>query len=222
MIRVKICGITNRDDALAAVAMGADALGFVFALSLRQMTPGEVVDIRRCLPSRVAVIGVFVAEPVDEIARIAQICALDFCQVHGEITPEHRQMLGQRLIPAVTVDGVDPLDLARSYRTSVVLLDAPHPDRTNPTTATFDWKLARRTATELRVVLAGGLNTENVVQAIEIVRPYAVDVSSGVEIRPGKKDHEKLSHFIQRIRAWNSRTNAGISVSSADDLFLKH
>jgi phosphoribosylanthranilate isomerase len=109
-----------------------------------------------------------------------------------------------------------------SYHASAVVLDAPHPARTSSTTVPFDWKLAQKAASELNVILAGGLNADNVVQAIEIVRPYAVDVSGGVESRPGKKDHEKLVIFIQRIRAWDSRTNAGISESSADDLFLKH
>jgi phosphoribosylanthranilate isomerase len=100
-------------------------------------------------------------------------------------------------------------------------LDAPHAIRTGSPSAPFDWRLAQRAAAELNVILAGGLNSGNVVPAVELVRPYAVDVSGGVETQPGRKDHEKLASFIKRIREWDSRTNAGITVSSADGLFLK-
>lgn len=222
MTRVKICGLTNIDDAVAAVKFGADALGFVFAPSPRQVTPEQVVEMSGALPRRVTLVGVFVNETPDEILQIAQFCLLDLCQVHGVITPAHQRILGQRLLPAITVNGSDPFHAPRSLGSGTVLLDAPHLTRAGTTTLPFDWKLAKRTASEMSVILAGGLNVENVTQAIDIVRPYAVDVSGGVEIRPGKKDHEKLSLFIQRIRTWDSRTNAGTSERSADDLFLKH
>ena len=222
MTRVKICGITNFDDAQASVIAGTDAIGFVFAPSPRQLTPAEAATIRRLMPRSIAVFGVFVAEPAEEIAQVAQFCSLDFCQVHGEITDVHYRLLGSQLIPAISVEEMDPFEVAGSFRTAAILLDAHHPDRTNPTGLPFDWKLARLTASRLNVILAGGLNPDNVTEAIDIVQPYAVDVSGGVEVRPGKKDHDKIATFIQRIRTWDSRINAGISVSSADDLFLKH
>lgn len=221
MTRVKICGITNTEDAVAAVTSGADAMGFVFAESPRKVTPRRVVEMCLALSRRVTLIGVFVNEHPEEMLRIAETCALDFCQVHGQITPLHQKILGQRLLPAIKVDGLDPFQTAQSLHSSVVLLDAPHATRAESGSIPFDWKLAKRTAEEMNVILAGGLNADNVIRAIEIARPYAVDVSGGVESRPGKKDHEKLSIFIQRIRTWDSRTNADISEHSADDLFLR-
>ncbi|MBI5267973.1 MAG: phosphoribosylanthranilate isomerase [candidate division Zixibacteria bacterium] len=222
MIRIKICGITNLADAQAAVAAGADALGFVFTSSPRRIAPQAAADIRAQLPNTIAVVGVFGDEPTSEILQIARLCALDFCQVHGKITEAHRTALGEQLIPAITVNGGDPVAAIRNLSSRTILLDAPHPNRFDPTTPPFDWSLAREVSAMRHVILAGGLNEINVIEAIETARPYGVDVSSGIEIRPGVKDHGKLSSFIQRIRVWDSRTNAGISDHSADDLFLKH
>ncbi len=221
MTRVKICGITNLEDARAAVEAGADAIGFVFAPSPRQMTIASASAIRQHLPDSVAIVGVFVDEPVTDIVRTMTACRLDFVQVHGNLTDTHRQEIGNRLIPAITVSGKDVIDKIAQLPGRTVLLDALHNNRTSATTIPFDWTIARQAGRLRSIILAGGLHPDNVVAALEIARPYAVDVSSGIETRPGKKDHDKLRTFIQRIRAWDSQTSAGISASSADDLFLK-
>jgi phosphoribosylanthranilate isomerase len=221
MTRIKICGITNPEDALAAVEAGADAIGFVFAPSPRQVTIAIAFAIRQHFRNSVAVVGVFVDEPVTEIVRTMTSCRLDYVQVHGNITDAHRQEIGNRLIPAITVNGTDIIDAIEQLPGRTVLLDAGHSNRASATATPFDWTIARQAGKLRNIILAGGLHPDNVVAALETARPYAVDVSSGIETRPGKKDHDKLRTFIQRIRAWDSQTSAGISASSADDLFLK-
>jgi len=221
MTRIKICGITNPEDALAAVEAGADAIGFVFAPSPRQVTTAVASAIRQHLCNRIVVVGVFVDEPITDIVRTMTSCHLDFVQVHGEITDAHRQEIGGRLIPAITVNGEDVVDKIEQQSGRTVLLDAVHGNRTSTTVAHFDWTIARQAGRLRNIILAGGLHPDNVVAALETARPYAVDVSSGIETQSGKKDHDKLRTFIQRIRAWDSQTSAGISASSADDLFLK-
>jgi phosphoribosylanthranilate isomerase len=221
MTRIKICGITNPEDAWAAVEAGADAIGFVFAPSPRQMTIAIAFAIRKHLRNSVVVVGVFVDEPVAEIVRTMTSCRLDFVQVHGNLTDAHWQEIGERLIPAITVNGTDIIDAIEQLPGRTVLLDAGHSNRTSATATPFDWRIARQAGRLRNIILAGGLHPDNVVAALETARPYAVDVSSGIETRPGVKDHDKLRTFIQRIRAWDSQTSAGISASSADDLFLK-
>lgn len=221
MTRIKICGITNFEDTRAAVEAGADAIGFVFAPSPRQVTMAVASAIRQHFPNSVAVVGVFVDEPVTEIVRTMASCRLDYAQVHGNLTDAHWQQVGNRLIPAITVNEKDVMDKIVQQPGRTVLLDTVHSNRTSTTATPFDWTIARQAGRLWNIILAGGLHPDNIVAALETARPYAVDVSSGIEIRPGRKDHDKLRTFIQRIRAWDSQTSAGISASSADDLFLK-
>lgn len=221
MTRIKICGITNHEDAMTAVSLGADALGFVFAPSPRQVRASQAREIRESLPSRVAVVGVFTDQSVEFMSQVGEICRLDCFQIHGTISADAERILGDRIIPAIEVVNSDPISVVAALSQSIVLLDAAHERHGGVPTVPFDWNLAKKSSQLKKIILAGGLNPENVVDALELVRPFAVDVARGVEKSPGEKDYDKLELFIQRIRAWDSRTSAGISAISADSSFPK-
>ena len=200
MVRVKICGLTNVQDALAAAAAGADALGFIFAPSPRQVEPEQVRAIVAQLPPLVLTVGVFVDSPIKQIKAVREFCSLDAVQLHGCETSDQRQALGGRIIKVVRVgpDRQVPLD---DYPEATLLLDTYSPNQAGGTGQTFDWELARGPALRRPIILAGGLNPDNIIEAINKVRPYAVDVSSGVEAKPGRKDHGKLESFISRAKS---------------------
>ncbi|MBI5524239.1 MAG: phosphoribosylanthranilate isomerase [Desulfarculus sp.] len=198
MTRVKICGLTNLEDALAAVAAGADALGFVLAPSPRRVTPDQARAIIRRLPPLVATVGVFVDEPVREVARLKAWCGLDWAQLHGQETPEEVEALSPRIIKALAVGRLAPDPQA--YPEALLLLDTALAGRTGGTGQAFDWGLAVDLARQRPIILAGGLHPGNVAQAISTVKPFAVDVSSGVEREPGRKDHAKIRSFVARAK----------------------
>ena len=200
MVRVKICGITGVDDALKAAELGADALGFVFAHSHRQVTPDVAREIIGRLPPFVMTVGVFVNEEIGIVRETRDFCGLDCVQLHGEETEAFAAELGTGVIKAVRVGSGDPF-CEDSYPSATLLLDAFSPDARGGTGQGFDWNLAVGPARRRPIVLAGGLTPENVVQAVRTVRPYAVDVSSGVESKPGRKDYDKLSRFINRAKS---------------------
>jgi len=202
MVQIKICGITNIDDAWAAAEAGADALGFVFhASSPRCVTPAQVKAIVRSLPARVCTVGVFVNRPSDEVLQIAKSCGLDFVQLHGGESPDYcRRFPRERLIKAVSFEGEQDVAAKAAYPVRAFLVDARDPVRLGGTGKTCDWDLARRFAARHPLILAGGLNAANVGAALEAVRPLAVDLSSGVEAAPGKKDHQKLHALIAAVR----------------------
>lgn len=204
MSRVKICGITNLEDALAAVEAGADLLGFNFyARSPRCVSPADARRIVERLPEGVEGIGVFVNEAGPaEVERIARECGLSAVQLHGDETPEFcRGLRGLKTIKALRVRADYNPAAAASYGTDAVLLDAYAPDAYGGTGHTFDWTLARRTRDAVsRLILAGGLTPENVAEAIGAVEPYAVDVCSGVETSPGRKSFHLMRRFIERVR----------------------
>lgn len=195
MTRVKICGITNVDDALAAVQCGADALGFVFAESPRRIAPGEARKIISEIPPFVAAVGVFVDEPADQVWETALICRLDAFQFHGHESPGYCRSFDRKVIKAFRVKDRSVADEVAHYTVDAYLLDSSSGGGTG---RSFKWDLAR--GIENRVILAGGLTPENVGEAIRAVRPYAVDVSSGVECFSGKKDHHKIKKFIRYVR----------------------
>lgn len=197
MTRVKICGLTNTADALAAVAAGADALGFVFATSPRRVEPDAVREIIAQLPPLVTTIGVFVNTPLPQMEAVRDRTGLDMIQAHG-LDPASRP--GRRIIVAQGV-GPDRRPDINAFPTATLLLDTHVPGAYGGSGRTFDWNLARAAARHRPLILAGGLNADNVAQAIETVKPYAVDVSSGIESQPGRKDHEQLSRFIRRVKA---------------------
>lgn len=202
MVKVKICGITNLDDAKAAVDCGADALGFVFFPESPRFIPvNKVVAILRKLPSFVTVVGVFVNESAGKIEEIASVAGLDVIQLHGEEQPE-MCCLTRRVIKAIRVkslESLDPLEYYRKY-VSAFLLDTYAPDRLGGTGQIFNWDIAVEAKQFGRIILAGGLTADNVADAVRRVRPYAVDVSSGVEARKGRKDHAILKRFIERAK----------------------
>jgi phosphoribosylanthranilate isomerase len=201
MIKVKVCGITNAEDALAAVELGADALGFVFAPSPRQVTRQQVADIVAKLPPFVCKVGVFADSSLQEVAETLQSCGLDLAQLHGSESPGFCQALFPRVIKAFRVKDESVLDLLPRYKASAYLLDSYHEALKGGTGQSFNWEIARKARRYGRIVLSGGLTPENVRQAITEVQPFAIDVSSGVESRPGVKDHAKLRAFLEAAKS---------------------
>ena len=200
MIRVKICGITNIDDAITAVKFGADALGFVFYhKSPRQITPAAARKIVREIPPLVTTVGVFVDEDPKSVERILEHVRLDCAQLHGEEPPE-ACLIDRKVIKAIRIQGPEDIEQMKDYRVAGFLLDAYLPDMPGGTGRKFNWKHALEAKKFGPIILAGGLTPENVEEAIKQVGPYGVDVSSGVEAKKGIKDHEKLRLFIQRAK----------------------
>jgi len=204
MVRVKICGITNSADAFAAIDAGANLLGFNFyEKSPRHITEAEAAKIRARLPKKIEAVGIFVnASPV-EVTALGKSLKLDAVQLHGDETPDSVAQIA-RLIPVIKAFRVEPefpLATLDEYReTFAFLFDAAHTGQYGGTGRTTDWDLARRAALNRRIILAGGLKVENVAAAVRIVRPYGIDVASGVESEPGKKDPGLLHEFIQEVR----------------------
>jgi phosphoribosylanthranilate isomerase len=204
MIRVKICGITNAADAVAAIDAGANLLGFNFyPKSPRHITETEAAKIRRQLPKKVKAVGIFVNAPPVDVAALCKSMKLDAAQLHGDETPETVAELA-RNVPVFKAFRVDPdfrLGTLDEYPEAFAFLfDAAHTGQYGGTGRSTDWDIARRATKGRRIILAGGLKVENVAAAVRIVRPYAVDVASGVESKPGKKDHGLLREFIQEVR----------------------
>ena len=200
-MKVKICGITNVRDALAAADSGADAVGFVlYQKSPRYIAPDRVKEITAQVPPYVTTVGVFADASEKEILSIINQCGLDAVQLQGEESPDFCRRLGSRVIKAIRIRDRSSLNLMVPYKVKAFVLDTFRPDQLGGTGITFDWDLAIEAKKFGKIILAGGLTPENVGKAIEKVRPYAVDVSSGVEEDVGKKDHSKLKRFIQTAR----------------------
>ena len=196
---VKICGITNEDDALLSVALGADAVGFVFAPSPRQVAAQKVYDITRRLPPEILTVGVFRDEHPKLVVDTAGRAGVKAVQLHGHETPEAVAEVAAQIrwvIKAVVAGSTDARRADR-FGTDMVLVDAPAPGSGK----VFDWGLVDDVPEGLKIVLAGGLTPDNVGGAVTRVRPWGVDVSSGVEREPGKKDPLKLKAFIANARA---------------------
>lgn len=202
MIRVKICGITRLEDAEAAAALGADAVGFVFwPGSPRCVEVGRARAIARALPPMVTAVGVFADQPPGEVALVARTVGLGAVQLHGQERIADYDGLAWRVIKAVPVSPDRSPDAALALPDHVtVLLDAHDPVRLGGTGRTIDWTVAARVARARRVILSGGLRPENVRDAVAAVRPYGVDVSSGVETAPGRKDPARLRALFDAIR----------------------
>ena len=206
-VRIKICGITNKEDALAAAHLGADALGFIFAPSPRKISAERAREIIKALPPFIKTVGVFVDEDPERVSTIAAMCGLDVLQLHGSESIDYCSSFDRRVIKAVRLRSRDDLENLSKYVNVVdaLLLDTYVPNKLGGTGITFDWKLAVEARRYGRIILAGGLNPENVAAAISMVKPYAVDASSGLEQSPGVKDHEKMAQFIARVRQSASR-----------------
>ena len=202
MVRVKICGITNLEDALTAVDAGADALGFVFFQgSPRFVSPEQAAEIIRNVPPFVQTVGLFINEDLAMVNAVADQSGLDVIQLHGEESPGYCKSVRRRVIKAFRVKDISILDVMVQYQVSGYLLDAWSPAAHGGTGQTFNWEIAAEaTKRGLRIVLAGGLTPDNVAEAVTTVKPYAVDVSSGVESSPGHKDSDKIIKFIIHAR----------------------
>ena len=204
MTAVKICGITNLADALAAAAAGADALGFIFAPSPREITPEKAREILTRLPPFIVRVGVITGRSGPGWRSLWREGLLDLIQIHGEL--EEPGLPPGRVIKALAVgrDRPDPALAAKGYR--AFLLDRYEAGREGGTGKTFPWAEAHPfRELGLPLVLAGGLRPENIRAALEAVRPAAVDVGSGVESSPGRKDHRKMAEFIRQVRGWDDR-----------------
>ena len=196
---VKICGITNEAAALLAVAMGADAVGFVFAPSPRQVAAQQVYDITRRLPPEILTVGVFRDEHPERVIDTVNRAGLKAAQLHGHESPAVVEEVARNIrwvIKAVTAGSVDARK-ADQFGTDMILVDAPAPGSGR----VFDWGLVDDVAPGPRVILAGGLTADNVAEAVRLVQPWGVDVSSGVERSPGKKDALKVKAFVKHARA---------------------
>jgi phosphoribosylanthranilate isomerase len=199
--KVKICGITNYEDAVAAMEMGADLLGFNFCRqSPRYVTPATAAQIITRLPAFIDVVGVFVNCPLEEIREIAGQCQLDWVQLHGDENTEFCRWLAYdsvKTMKALRVKTADDLRQVDDYSTDAILLDAYDRARYGGTGITFDWNIIGHIGR--RTFLAGGINPKNAVAAVEL-GVYGIDVCSGVESTPGKKDHKKLKALFDNIR----------------------
>lgn len=204
MVKVKICGITNIEDANAAVSAGADALGFVFyAKSKRYIDPTKAKNIISTLPPFITTVGVFVNHSRDEVMEIREDSNIDYCQLHGDETPEYCSALPLKLIKAVRIkEGMDS-SVLKEYPVSAMLFDTFSPSEYGGTGKTFNWDIVGNLGYERPIILAGGLDSSNVASAIGLVKPYAVDVSSAVEIEPGIKNHDKIKNFIKAAKYEN-------------------
>jgi phosphoribosylanthranilate isomerase len=196
---VKICGITNEDDALFAVAMGADAVGFVFAPSTRQVAAQQVYDITRRLPPEILTVGVFRDEHPDRVIDTVHRAGLKAAQLHGFETPGMVADVAAQVRWVIKAVVAGSRDAARAdeFGTDMILVDAPSPGSGQ----VFDWSLLADLPEGPRYILAGGLDPDNVGLAVATANPWGVDVSSGVERSPGRKDPLKVKAFVERARA---------------------
>lgn len=200
MVKVKICGITNTEDALAAVDCGADALGFVFFKeSPRHVAPELAREIISLLPPFVTTVGVFVNEEIQAMREIMTLGGINLLQLHGDEPPE-ACAAWHRVIKAFRVKDFTDLKPLEKCRVSAYLLDTFTPESFGGTGMIFNWDIAVEAKRYGRIILSGGLNPENVEKAVRWVRPYAVDVSTGVESEKGKKDLKKMQEFIVKAK----------------------
>lgn len=198
--RIKICGLTRLEDACLAVELGVDYLGFIFCSSPRRLDREEARRLMRGLPPGAQRVGVFMDQPLEVVREIDACLRLDYLQFHGQEGPEYYRGFGRRAIKAVRVTAPDDLaDLGR-WETEMVLLDAGPREKTGETGRSFSWDWLGQATASPKIILAGGLNPGNVSMAIDRVRPYAVDVCSGVESSPGINDQYRLCAFVAAAR----------------------
>jgi len=201
VVKIKICGITNLEDAAAAVDMGADLLGFNFyPKSKRYITPAEAISIIDKLPTFVDIAGVFVNATVEDIKEVAEECFLNWIQLHGDETPDFCDSVlcpGAKTIKAIRIKSPQDIEKVEQYYTDAVLLDAYDSKSYGGTGKSFNWDMIGHI--HKRVFLAGGITPQNAVQAIG-VGVYGIDLCSGIEKSPGKKDHEKMKLLFENIR----------------------
>ena len=204
---VKICGVTRADDALAAVDAGASAIGFVFwPDSPRYVDPYRARAIRAALPPFVTAVGVFVNQPVEYVSGVASLVRLGAVQLHGDETPQYASQLSAPIVKALPLTTLGERDLAAWPDETMVLLDVHDPVKRGGTGRTIDWGAAAAISARRRIVLAGGLTPDNVADAVARVRPFGIDVSSGVEVSPGIKDHRRVRALFEALHGIPARS----------------
>jgi phosphoribosylanthranilate isomerase len=203
MVKVKVCGITNPEDARVAADAGADAIGLVFAESPRRVSVERAREIASTLPEGILKVGVFVDAEPEEVLGIAREVGLDYAQLHGDEPPEAVAEIregGVGVVKALRVRNAEALAAVERYEADLFLLDAWSAKVRGGTGARFDWELAKSLKGRDNIVVSGGLNPENVREAIEFFEPYGVDASSSLEDRPGKKSGERVRRFVSAAR----------------------
>ncbi len=205
-MRVKICGITNLDDAAEAVRLGAWAIGLIhFDESPRSVSAGDAVAIAAAFRRKCEVVGVFVNPELDEVAKAVENAGLTMVQLNGDEGPsfcaEVARRTGVKVIKAIHVASAADIHAAEAFRTDFHLFDRRARGLWGGTGESFDWGLLRERRSKVPAIVAGGLRPENVAEAIAVTHPYAVDVASGVEAEPGRKDHEAMSAFFEAAKA---------------------
>ncbi len=201
MVRVKICGITNVRDAEAALALGADAIGLVFARSPRKVSIKEAQKITAAVGPWMATVGVFVNADVENLLGIAKACRLSAVQLHGDESPSYiRRLSGYKVIKAVRVAAASDLTGLDGYPADALLFDTKVTGKFGGTGKSFDWRILKSREIKRPFIVSGGLNPKNVRAAVRILSPYGVDVSSGVEKAPGRKDPALMKEFIRNAK----------------------
>jgi phosphoribosylanthranilate isomerase len=206
MTWIKICGITNIEDGLRAASLGVDALGFVFATSPRRVEPDVARKIIRAIPTPPLKVGVFVNEDLDEVLRLIDYCGLKVLQFHGEEPSEYCQAFSLPIIKALRIKDLESLKDMERYPETILLLDTYSPVQAGGTGNPFSWEIALKAKEKQNFILSGGLTQENIGEAISKVRPWGIDVSSGVEMVPGRKDHLKMNDFVKEVRRADEKT----------------
>lgn len=202
MTRIKICGITRYDDAIAAAEAGVDALGFIFyKKSQRCITPEHAADIIMSMPPYIAIVGVFVNETIGRMNEVADRCRLDYIQLSGDEPPDMVQSLNRKVIKVIRMSETTDLRVLAQYPVTGYLLDTAVEGQFGGTGKTFDWQKAVEAKSYGPIILAGGLHPGNIRDAINTVQPFGIDIASGVEQTPGVKDHHKLQEVIQVCRS---------------------
>jgi phosphoribosylanthranilate isomerase len=211
-MEIKICGITNPDDAVNASTYGADALGFIFyKKSPRYVTPETAKHIIERLPRDTAVVGVFVNHDIQAVKEIYVFCGLDLIQLHGDESREYcRQFSKSILIKAFSPRSEEDMNIIKNYPVKAVLIDARDSGLYGGTGKKSNWELAAILKDKYPLILSGGLTSDNILDAIKTVSPYAVDVNSGVEVSPGKKDPEKVKNIIEIVHAVKKKSHVKI------------
>jgi phosphoribosylanthranilate isomerase len=217
VIQVKICGITNKEDARCAAKLGAAALGFIFyPPSPRNIKPADARKIVSVLPDELVKVGVFVNEKATEIKRVMKYCGLDMIQLHGDESPAYcREFPASQVIKAVEFKNDDDFNQASGYDVAAILVDSRHAGLYGGTGKKANWELACRIKNKKPLILSGGLNEGNIAEAIKAVLPNALDINSGVELKPGKKDHAKMARIFDIIR------HADVELNERQLIFLR-
>ncbi|MCL7489105.1 MAG: phosphoribosylanthranilate isomerase [Desulfobulbaceae bacterium] len=216
-IRIKVCGMTRLQDALFAVQCGVDALGFIFhRKSARYIDPEEARVIIEQLPPFVDVVGVFVDKEREEVEEIVRYCRLGYVQLHGDESPKYAERLLRFASPCEVIKAFRVGDHTTSEdfdpyvpHVKAFLLDTFDKELAGGTGQTFDWSIISRLGLRKPCILAGGLDPENITAALQVVRPYGVDVNSGVEVAPGIKDHRQIREFVRAVREFDDLDISG-------------